>query len=200
MSRIEIKEALSLNPSHNLINLKGWVRTKRASKNVAFITLNDGSTINNIQIVVENNISEEILKSINSGASVSVIGELVQSKGAGQAVEVIAQSIEVLGAADPDQYPLQPKALIRIFKRKGSFKISYKYFWCSVSCSSCNDFAIHKFFNDRGFSNIHTPITGSDCEGAGEMFNVSILNKDNIPFLEDGSIDYSQDFFEKETI
>ena len=96
-------------PSHNLINIKGWVRTKRGSKNVSFISLNDGSTINNIQIVAENNISEDTLKLINTGSSISVKGKLVQSKGSGQAVEVIAESIDVLGLADPDEYPLQPK-------------------------------------------------------------------------------------------
>ena len=109
MSRVEVKEALSIDPNNDLVNLKGWVRTKRGSKNVSFIALNDGSTLNNIQIVAEHNISEDILKLINTGSSISVTGKLVQSKGSGQAVEVIAESIEVIGVADPDEYPLQPK-------------------------------------------------------------------------------------------
>ena len=109
MSRVEVKEALSIDPNNDLVNLKGWVRTKRGSKNVSFIALNDGSTLNNIQIVAEHNISEDILKLINTGSSISVIGKLVQSKGSGQAVEVLAESIEVIGVADPDEYPLQPK-------------------------------------------------------------------------------------------
>ena len=109
MIRIEVKEALSINPSNDFVNLKGWVRTKRGSKNVSFIALNDGTTLNNIQIVAENNISEDTLKLINTGTSISVIGKLVQSKGSGQNIEDLDESIEVIALADPDEYPLQQK-------------------------------------------------------------------------------------------
>ena len=121
MNRIEVKEALRLEISNNLVTLKGWVKTKRGSKNVSFIALNDGSTLNNIQIVAEHNISEDTLKLINTGASISVTGKLVQSKGSGQSVEVLAESIDVLGIADPDEYPLQPKKHSLEFLRDFNF-------------------------------------------------------------------------------
>ena len=201
MSRIEVKEALSIDLSNDLVNLKGWVRTKRGSKNVSFIALNDGSTLNNIQIVAEHNISEETLKSINTGASISVIGKLVQSKGSGQAVEVLAESIEVLGEADPDEYPLQPKKhSLEFLREKAHLRFRTNTFGAVFRLRHAMTYAIHNFFNQKGFSNIHTPIiTGSDCEGAGEMFAVSTLDKVNTPLTEDGDVDYSKDFFGKET-
>ena len=201
MSRVEVKEALSMDPNNDLINLKGWVRTKRGSKNVSFIALNDGSTLNNIQIVAEHNISEDILKLINTGSSISVIGKLVQSKGSGQAVEVLAESIEVIGVADPDEYPLQSKKhSLEFLREKAHLRFRTNTFGAVFRIRHAMTYAIHNFFNQNGFSNIHTPIiTGSDCEGAGEMFAVSTLDIVNTPLTKGGDVDYSQDFFGKET-
>lgn len=201
MSRIEVKEALSLKASEDLVNLKGWVRTKRGSKNVSFIALNDGSTINNIQVVAESNISEDVLKLINTGASISVIGKLVESSGSGQAIELSAESIEVIGVADPEEYPLQPKKhSLEFLREKAHLRFRTNTFGAIFRIRHAMTFAIHNFFNSRGFANVHTPIiTGSDCEGAGEMFAVSTLDKVNTPLTEDGGVDYTQDFFGKET-
>ncbi len=201
MKRTEIKQALVQQAGTGLINLKGWVRTKRGSKNVSFIALNDGSTINNIQVVAENNISEDVLKCIHTGASISVTGTLVQSQGSGQTTELLASSIEVLGEANPDDYPLQPKKHSLEFLRENAhLRFRTNTFGAIFRIRHAMTFAIHNFFNDRGFSNVHTPIiTGSDCEGAGEMFAVSTLNKVNTPLTEVGDVDYTQDFFGKET-
>ena len=201
MKRIEVKSALCLEASEALVNLKGWVRTKRGSKNVSFIALNDGSTIHNIQVVAENNISEDILKLIHTGASISVIGKLVESTGSGQKTEVLADSIEVIGVADPDEYPLQPKKhSLEFLREKAHLRFRTNTFSAIFRVRHALTFAVHNFFNAKGFSNIHTPIvTGSDCEGAGEMFAVSTLDKINTPLTEDGKVDYTQDFFGKET-
>lgn len=201
MKRTEVKDALCLEANEALVNLKGWVRTKRGSKNVSFIALNDGSTIHNIQVVAENNISEDILKLINTGASISVIGKLVQSTGAGQKTEVLANSIEVIGVADPDEYPLQPKKhSLEFLREKAHLRFRTNTFSAIFRIRHAMTFAIHNFFNSKGFANVHTPIvTGSDCEGAGEMFAVSTLDKINTPLTEDGEVDYTQDFFGKET-
>lgn len=201
MKRIEVKSALCLEASEALVNLKGWVRTKRGSKNVSFIALNDGSTIHNIQVVAENNISEDILKLIHTGASISVIGKLVESTGSGQKTEVLADSIEVIGVADPDEYPLQPKKhSLEFLREKAHLRFRTSTFSAIFRVRHALTFAVHNFFNAKGFSNIHTPIvTGSDCEGAGEMFAVSTLDKINTPLTEDGKVDYTQDFFGKET-
>jgi len=196
-----VKKALSLKAGEELVNLKGWVRTKRGSKHVSFIALNDGSTINNIQVVAEDAISEEVLKIIHTGASLSVVGKLVQSQGSGQAIELLAESIEVLGIADPDEYPLQPKKHSLEFLRENAhLRFRTNTFSAIFRIRHAMTFAVHSFFNSKGFSNIHTPIiTGSDCEGAGEMFAVSTLDKKNTPLTEEGDIDYTQDFFGKET-
>jgi len=201
MKRIEVKDALCLEANEDLVSLKGWVRTKRGSKNVAFIAMNDGSTIHNIQVVAENNISEEILKLIHTGASISVIGKLVQSAGAGQKTEVLAESIEVIGVADPEEYPLQPKKhSLEFLREKAHLRFRTNTFSAIFRIRHAMTFAIHNFFNSKGFANVHTPIvTGSDCEGAGEMFAVSTLDKINTPLTEDGEVDYTQDFFGKET-
>jgi len=201
MNRIEVKEALSLEAGENLVNLKGWVRTKRGSKNVSFIALNDGSTINNIQVVAENNIPEDVLKLVHTGSSISVKGKLVQSKGSGQAIELLAESLEVLGVADPDEYPLQPKRhSLEFLREKAHLRFRTNTFGAIFRIRHAMTFAIHNFFNQKGFSNVHTPIiTGSDCEGAGEMFAVSTLDKVNTPLTEEGGVDYTQDFFGKET-
>jgi len=201
MKRTTVKKALSLKAGEELVNLKGWVRTRRGSKHVSFIALNDGSTINNIQVVAEEAISEDVLKLINTGASISVVGKLVQSQGSGQSIELLAESIEVLGKADPDEYPLQPKKHSLEFLRENAhLRFRTNTFSAIFRVRHAMTFAIHSFFNSKGFSNVHTPIiTGSDCEGAGEMFAVSTLDKKNTPLTEEGEIDYSQDFFGKET-
>jgi asparaginyl-tRNA synthetase len=201
MKRTTVKKALSLKAGEELVNLKGWVRTKRGSKHVSFIALNDGSTINSIQVVAEEAISEDVLKTIHTGASISVVGKLVQSQGSGQAIELLAESIEVLGIADPEEYPLQPKKHSLEFLRENAhLRFRTNTFSAIFRIRHAMTFAVHSFFNSKGFSNVHTPIiTGSDCEGAGEMFAVSTLDKKNTPLTEEGDIDYTQDFFGKET-
>ncbi len=181
---------------------KGWVRTKRGNKHVSFIALNDGSSINSIQVVADPSlISEEILKNINTGASISVSGKLVASQGAGQSVEIAAQSIEVLGVADPELYPLQPKKHSLEFLREiAHLRPRTNTFGAIFRMRHAMSFAVHQFFNEKGFYYWHTPfVTGSDAEGAGEMFRVSTLDPINPPLKDDGTIDHSQDFFGKET-
>jgi len=200
--RTEIKNLLKTNEYRKEINVKGWVRTKRVSKNVAFIALNDGSCIHNLQIVVDTNqISEDILSRINTGASLSVDGIIVESPGSGQNVDLNAKTIEVLGEADPEKYPLQPKKHSLEFLREiAHLRFRSNTFGAVTRIRHSMIFAIHKFFTERGFFNIHTPIiTGSDCEGAGAMFRVSTLDAKNPPLTEDGAIDYKEDFFGKET-
>ena len=201
MNRIEVKEALMRKASDELINIKGWVKTKRGSKNVAFIALNDGSTINSIQVVAEDNIPEDVIKLIHSGASISVNGALVVSKGSGQALELLAQSIEIMGTANPEEYPLQPKKhSLEFLREKAHLRFRTNTFGAVFRIRHAMTFAIHEFFNKRGFYNIHTPIiTGSDCEGAGEMFSVSILDKLKPPLTDNGAVDFTKDFFGKET-
>ena len=152
MNRIEVKEALKRDLCNSLVTLKGWVKTKRGSKNVSFITLNDGSTLNNIQIVAENNISEDTLKLINTGASISVTGKLVQSKGSGQAVEVLAESIDLIGIADPDEYPLQPKKhSLEFLREKAHLRFRTNTFGAVFRIRHAMTYAIHEFFNNKGF-------------------------------------------------
>ncbi len=202
MKRTKINDLLKSEDYGKKLNVKGWVRTKRSSKNIAFITLNDGSCLNNIQIVVDlNNFDEKVLDKINTGAAISVDGELIESQGAGQKVELTGKTIEVLGEADPDKYPLQPKKhSLEFLREKAHLRFRTNTFGAITRVRHAMIFAIHKFFNDRGFYNIHTPIiTGSDAEGAGEMFRVSILDAKNPPLTEDGKVDFKKDFFGKET-
>lgn len=202
MRRTEIKEALYSQEFDKEINIKGWVRNKRCSKNVAFIALNDGSTINNLQLVIDlNKIPEESLASIHTGASISAIGNLVQSEGSGQNVEMRVTSIELIGPANPDKYPLQPKKHSLEFLREiAHLRFRTNTFGAIMRMRHNMIFGIHKFFNDRGFYNIHNPlITASDCEGAGEMFQVTTLDLNNLPKTADGKVDYTQDFFGKST-
>ncbi len=155
------------------INVKGWVRTKRGSKNVAFIALNDGSTIHNLQLVVDlEKIPESALAHIHTGAALSVDGVLVPSAGSGQKVEMSVNRIEVLGTAHPDEYPLQPKKhSLEFLREKAHLRFRTNTFGAITRLRHAMTFAVHKFFNDKGFYNIHSPIiTGSDAEGAGEMF------------------------------
>ncbi len=200
MKRTEIKSLLQLKEYGSEVVVQGWVRTKRGSKNVAFIALNDGSTLNNIQIVVdvtENTTS--ILENIHTGAALSVVGELVESAGSGQNVEVHAKSVEILGEANPDEYPLQPKKhSLEFLREKAHLRYRTNTFAAIARIRHSMTFAIHKFFNDKGFYNIHSPIlTGSDAEGAGEMFQVTTLNLKDIPKTKEGKVDFKQDFFGK---
>lgn len=200
MKRTEIIEALGMQASDTEINVKGWVRTKRGSKNVAFIALNDGSSLKNLQLVVDlEKIPESELALMHTGASVSANGLLIPSAGSGQNVELSVNSIELLGAADPDEYPLQPKKhSLEFLREKAHLRFRTSTFSAVARLRHNMIFAIHKFFNDRGFYNIHSPIiTASDAEGAGEMFQVTTLHLDNLPKTEDGKIDYKQDFFGK---
>ena len=205
MKRIEINH-LFLDTVEPLIdttiNVKGWVRTKRGNKNVAFIALNDGSTINNIQIVVDlANFDDDLLRRITTGACISVDGKLVKSQGAGQNVEIQAQDIVLYGEADPNTYPLQKKGHSMEFLREiGHLRPRTNTFGAICRIRHNMAYAIHTFFHERGFFYFHTPlITASDCEGAGEMFQVTTLDLKNPPRKEDGSIDYEQDFFGKQT-
>ena len=204
MKRIEIKHLFADNVEQLIgsdVVVKGWVRTKRGNKNVAFIALNDGSTINNIQVVADPAQFEEALKRITTGACIGVEGHLVKSQGAGQAVEIQAVNIVVYGEADPDSYPLQKKGHSMEFLREiGHLRPCTNTFGAVCRIRHNMAYAIHTFFHERGFFYFHTPlITASDCEGAGEMFQVTTLDMKNPPRKEDGSIDYEQDFFGKQT-
>lgn len=182
--------------------VKGWVRTKRGNKNVAFIALNDGSIIHNIQIVAETaQFEEELLKNITTGSCIAVIGILVESPGQGQNVELQAKTIEILGGADAETYPLQKKGHTLEFLREiAHLRPRTNTFGAVLRVRHAMAFAIHKYFNDNGFYYLHTPIvTGSDAEGAGAMFRVTTLDAKNPPLTETGSVDYTQDFFGKET-
>ncbi|HCX23823.1 MAG TPA: asparagine--tRNA ligase, partial [Cytophagales bacterium] len=184
------------------ITVMGWVRTKRASKNVAFIALNDGSTINNLQVVADaEKFGEDILRRITTGASISATGKVVESQGAGQTCELVAESIEVFGEADPDKYPLQPKKHSLEFLREiAHLRPRTNTFSAVMRVRHALAFAVHKFFNDKGFFYINTPIiTSSDAEGAGEAFKVTNFDLNDIPKTEDGQVDFTQDFFEKES-
>ena len=200
--RTMIAELLRSGEVNTDVVVKGWVRTKRGNKNVAFLALNDGSTINNIQIVVDvASFDEELLKRITTGACLCVRGRLVESAGAGQRVEVQAREIEIYGTADPDTYPLQKKGHTLEFLREiAHLRPRTNTFGAVLRIRHAMAFAIHKYFNDRGFYYLHTPIiTASDAEGAGAMFQVTTLDLKNLPRTEDGRVDYTQDFFGRST-
>jgi len=202
LKRTKIIDLLDSDEYGKTIKVMGWVRTRRASKNVAFIALNDGSTIKNIQIVVDfENIDEDIIQRMHTGAAIDVTGELIESPGSGQKVEVKANQLKILGEADPDEYPLQPKKhSLEFLREKAHLRFRTNTFSAIFRIRHAMIFAVHKFFNDRGFFNIHTPIiTASDAEGAGEMFRVTTLDMKNLPYNEEGDVDYKQDFFGKET-
>lgn len=182
--------------------VKGWVRTRRGNKHVNFIALNDGSTIKNIQVVVDlANFDEETLKPITTGASLCVVGKLVESMGKGQTAEIQAEKIEIYGTADPEQYPLQKKGHSLEFLREiAHLRPRTNTFGAVLRIRHHLAYAIHKYYNDHGFYYLHTPlITASDCEGAGAMFQVTTLDLNNPPRSEEGKIDYSEDFFGKQT-
>ncbi|MBC7124619.1 MAG: asparagine--tRNA ligase [Bacteroidales bacterium] len=179
----------------------GWVRTKRGNKNVAFVALNDGSTIHNIQVVFDmTRFTEEQLKGVTTGACIAVRGLLVESPGSGQRVEIQANYLEVLGEADATTYPLQKKGHSMEFLREiAHLRPRTNTFGAVLRIRHAMAYAIHKYFNDKGFFYIHAPIiTGSDAEGAGAMFRVTTLDLENLPRTEDGKIDWNEDFFGKE--
>ncbi|MBR1935452.1 MAG: asparagine--tRNA ligase [Muribaculaceae bacterium] len=184
------------------VNVKGWVRTRRGNKHVQFVALNDGSSIKSLQIVIDlERFDEEQLKPITTGASLNVKGTLVASQGKGQTVEVQATEIEVYGTADPESYPLQKKGhTLEFLREKAHLRMRTNTFGAVFRIRHNLAFAVHKFFNDKGFFYLNTPlITSSDAEGAGEMFQVTTLNVKIPPRTEKGSIDYSKDFFGKRT-
>ena len=203
--RFEIAYLLKSNVENLIdttINIKGWVRTKRGNKNVAFIAVNDGSIVHNIQVVVDlANFEEELLKKITTGACISVYGKLVKSMGQGQNVEIQAENITLYGEASPEDYPLQKKGHSLEFLREIAYlRPRTNTFGAIFRLRHAMAFAIHKYFNDHGFFYLHTPlITASDCEGAGEMFQVTTMDLNNLPKTEDGNIDYQKDFFGKQT-
>ena len=202
MKRTKIKDILQKGKANEAVVAKGWVRTKRGSKNVYFIALNDGSTIHNLQVVFDvNNFDESLLREINTGAALSVTGKLADSAGSGQNIELIADQVELLGAADPEKFPIQPKRHTLEFLRENAhLRFRTSTFSAIFRIRHAMAFAIHKYFNEKGFNYLHTPIiTASDAEGAGQMFRVSTLDPKNPPLTETGEIDYSQDFFGKPT-
>ena len=201
-SRMSVKELLQSEDCGKEVEVKGWVRTKRGNKQVNFIALNDGSTINNIQVVVDmEKVAEEVMKKVTTGAAVHVKGVLVESTGSGQAREIQAKEVIVTGEADPEKYPIQPKKHSLEFLREvAHLRFRTNIFGAVFRIRHAMAFAIHQYFNDHGFYYLHTPlITASDCEGAGEMFRVTTLDPKNPPLLEDGSVDFRQDFFGKST-
>jgi len=196
---MNIKEVIANEPIGQEIELKGWVRTFRSNR---FIALNDGSTVKNFQIVVDfESESEETLKRITTGACLKVIGVVVESQGAGQSIELNSKSIEILGDSHPEEYPLQPKKHSMEFLREiAHLRPRTQTFGAIFRLRHALQFAIHNYFNDNGFFMVHTPIiTVSDAEGAGEMFRVSTLDPEYPPRNEDGSINWKEDFFGKET-
>ena len=200
MKTQRIAEILKSGAVDTDIVVKGWVRTKRGNKNVAFIALNDGSCVGNIQVVVDlSKIAEEQLKPVTTGACIRVDGRLVASPGAGQGVEVQAERIEIYGTADPDTYPLQKKGHSLEFLREIAYlRPRTNTFGAVYRIRHAMAWAIHEFFHKNGFYYFHTPIiTASDCEGAGAMFQVTTLDLNNLPRTEDGRVDYTQDFFGK---
>tara|TARA_A100001011_G_scaffold347571_1_gene384792 strand:- start:2656 stop:4089 length:1434 start_codon:yes stop_codon:yes gene_type:complete len=199
MISYRLVDLLSEPDKYKTVIVKGWVKTFRANR---FIALNDGSTIENLQCVVDfKETDESLLKKINTGAALEIEGELVKSMGKGQSVEVLVKSIVVLGEADPDSYPIQPKKhSFEFLREKAHLRIRTTTFSSVMRIRSILSFAIHQFFNEKDFCYIHTPIiTGSDAEGAGEMFRVTVLDPKNPELTEQGNVDFKNDFFGKET-
>ena len=197
--KLSVAELLSITASGQIVKLDGWVRTFR---NNQFISMNDGSTINNIQVVIDyTKYNEDFLRRINPGTALGVEGELIESLGKGQKYEIKAEKIEIYGDCDPEIYPLQPKKHSLEFLREiAHLRFRTNTYSAIFRVRNSLSFAIHKFFFDQGFVYLHTPIiTGSDAEGAGEMFKVTTIDLDNIPRDEEGKIDYRADFFGKAT-
>ncbi|MEL6358724.1 MAG: amino acid--tRNA ligase-related protein, partial [Bacteroidota bacterium] len=200
LQRVKIKELLATAQAGDQVCAKGWVRTKRVSKNVVFITLNDGSTLHNLQIVANpDQLSEAVLQAIAPGSSLAVEGTVASSQGQAQRIELQASTLNVLGTAV--DYPLQPKKHSFEFLREiAHLRFRTNTFGAVFRIRHALSFAIHRFFHERGFVYLNTPIiTGADAEGAGEMFKVTTLDVDHLPRQEDGSIDFLQDFFGRPT-
>ena len=197
LQRTKIKALLAADAPLAEVLVKGWVRTRRDAKDFSFIELNDGSCLKNIQVIANNNLNNyEDVKKLSTGSSVAVTGELVESKGGNQKFEIVAKDILIYDIAD-DDYPLQKKKHTDEYLRTiAHLRPRTNKYGAAFRIRSELAFAIHKFFHDRGFRYVHTPlITGSDCEGAGEMFRVTTLDMENLPKLPDGKVDYSKDFF-----
>ncbi len=202
MKRLKIKELLTSSKAGEKVKVMAWVRTKRGNKHVSFVALNDGSTINNLQVVVNMETADEtVIKKVTTGAAVAVTGIIQESQGGGQSLELQCETIEVLGEANPEIYPLQPKRHSLEFLREiAHLRFRTNLFGSITRVRHAMIFAVHEFFNQKGFVNIHTPlITASDAEGAGEMFRVTTLDPKNPPLTEEGDVDWKQDFFGKST-
>ncbi len=202
MKRSTVKELLASTETPRDVLLKGWVRTRRGNNQVAFIAVNDGTIIHSIQVVADlASFPEETMKRVTTGSSISVSGKLVESLGKGQSVEIQAAEIEILGDCDPEVYPLQKKGHSFEFLRENAhLRFRTNTFGAVFRIRHALAFAIHKYYNDKGFFCLHTPIiTASDAEGAGAMFKVTTLDLENAPKTEEGEIDFSQDFFGRPT-
>jgi asparaginyl-tRNA synthetase len=196
---MNVKDLLIQEPDGQQVTVKGWIRTFRSNR---FLSINDGSTLSNIQAVVDfENTDEELLKKLTTGAAVQVEGILVESMGKGQKVEIAVKNLLILGPADAEEYPLQPKKhSLEFLREKAHLRFRTSTFGAIFRVRHGMTYAIHKYFHDRGFYSIHSPIiTGSDAEGAGEMFKVTQFNLDAVPRKEDGKVDFEQDFFGMET-
>ncbi|NNC82750.1 MAG: asparagine--tRNA ligase [Flavobacteriales bacterium] len=199
MKRVEISNILSKPSLGDAITVCGWVRTFR---NDRFIALNDGSTLKNLQVVVDaEELASEVLRELNTGAAIQVRGKLVESQGAGQNVEIHADEVTILGTSDPEEYPLQPKRhSLEFLREKAHLRMRTNTFSAVFRIRHAASYAIHRYFNDNGFYMMHSPIiTGSDAEGAGEMFRVTSLDLEDLPRNEEGRVDVREDFFGKET-
>ena len=199
MTKNSVAELLKSSSVLQEVIIKGWVRTFRSNR---FIALNDGSTINNIQCVIDfENTSEETLKRITTGAALSIKGIIAESQGKGQSVEIQVSNIEILGDSNADEYPIQPKKhSFKFLRENAHLRVRTNTFSAVMRVRSKLSFAVHKYFQDNGFNYVNTPIvTGSDAEGAGEMFRVTSFEDNKAPVTEDGKIDYTKDFFGKET-
>ena len=202
LKRSTVQQLLASQEIDREVLVKGWVRTRRGNKFVQFIAVNDGSIIHNIQVVADaEKFPEEELKDVTTGSCVAIRGKLVASQGKGQAVEIQAAEITVLGKSDPEAYPLQKKATsLEHLREIAHLRPRTNTFGAVLRVRHALAFAIHQYFNDHGFIYVHTPIiTGSDAEGAGQMFRVTTLPPEHPPRTEDGSVDYTQDFFGKQT-
>ena len=202
MKRSTVKELLAETEYNKEVLLKGWVRTRRGNNQLAFIAVNDGTIIHSIQVVADLALfPEEEMKRVTTGASISVAGTLVESMGKGQRLEIQAKEIKVLGDCDPEVYPLQKKGHSFEFLRENAhLRFRTNTFGAVFRIRHSLAYAIHKYYNDKGFFYLHTPIiTASDAEGAGEMFRVTTLDLDHTPKTKEGAIDFNQDFFGRPT-
>lgn len=199
MTKFSVKQLVNSEPSSQEVRVSGWVKTFRSNR---FIALNDGSTINNIQCVVDfENFDDDVIKNISTGAAITVKGTLVKSQGRGQNVEILINEISILGTADPETYPIQPKKhSLEFLREKAHLRVRTNTFSAVMRVRSALAFAIHDYFRKKGFYYMHAPIiTGSDAEGAGEMFRVTTLDEKNPPLTEEGDVNFKEDFFGKET-